>query len=572
MRPPRFVQIFKPGILGLFLFLATVAEVNGQSFKSYPAYPFPLDIKPVLSGNFGEIRYNHFHSGIDITTFGKTGIPVHAVQDGFVSRIRISPFGYGLAVYIDHLDGYTTVYAHLSVFNTELQKFMNEMQEHLHSYAVDIYPEPGKFSVKKGDIIAYSGNSGSSTGPHLHFEVRESKTEFPVNPLLFHLPVQDNEAPKASKIYFYRADALWRGAIKTESLLPGSQPASYKTKAVIDLTEGEMAIGLAAFDQLYSGGNHNGIYEIMMDTNNQEAYHFRMDRFSFDDNYFVNAHIDYRQRLKTAKKIMLCYRQPGDMAPYYPDRTLDGTVSIKAGKITKVHIQLIDIAGNKCNIFLNLRGRSDKDKENLPKLFSFDKPVKFQTAAIEVHIPALALYSSAPIDFAERGGLAGAVSKSYRIGSYYIPIQHYFDIIFKNPPIPDSLKDKTLLIRIDHKNRRMASRGHWVADNFYASSRAFGTFYLAYDQKAPNIIPLTKGHPSGNIYRFKLSDNLAGVQSYEARLDGRWILAAYSGKSHVLSCPAGIPADDKEHILEIIVKDYVGNQSIYKQAIKNYTK
>ncbi len=529
-----------------------------------------MDIHPKLSGNFGEIRYNHFHSGIDISTFNKTGIPVHSVEAGFVSRIRISPFGYGRAVYISHPDGFTTVYAHLSAFNVELQKFINGIQKHLHSYEVDIYPEPGKFSVEKGEIIAYSGNSGSSSGPHLHFEVRESKTEYPVNPLLFHLPIQDKTAPKASKIYFYQADALWRGAIKTASLLPDAKTASYKTKTIINLPEGNIAVGLAAFDQLYPGGNHNGIYEIIMDTNHQEAYHFRMNRFSFDDNYFVNAHIDYRQRLMSGKKIMLCYRQPGDMAPYYPKRSLDGSIRIKAGKKTDLHIQLMDIDGNKCDIYLSILGEAKESPGNRPRFFPYNKALKFQTTGIEVHIPALALYSSAPIAFEEKETVAGAVSKVYRIGSFYIPVQHYFDIIFKNPNIPDSLKDKTLLIRIDHKNRRIASLGKWSNGNFYASSRAFGTFYLAYDRKAPMIKPLTIGHGSGYVYQFKLRDNLAGVHLYEARLDGQWILAAYSGRLHTLSCLIDGLADDKEHILKIIVKDYVGNQNIYQQSIKKH--
>jgi len=570
MQPQRFVRIFKFPYFVFFLCLLITNDLISQTKNSYPSFPFPMDIHPKLTGNFGEIRYNHFHSGIDISTFNKTGIPVHSVASGFVSRIRISPFGYGRAVYIDHPDGFTSVYAHLSAFNPVLEKYIHSMQVHLHTYEVDIYPEAGSFPVNKGEIIAYSGNSGSSSGPHLHFELRETKSEFPVNPLLFHLPVKDISPPKASTIYFYHTNALWRGAIKTATLLPDTKTVSYKTKTIINLPEGNMAIGLAAFDQLYPGGNHNGIYEIILDTNHQEAYHFIMNRFSFDDNYFVNAHIDYKQRLISGKKIILCLRQPGDMAPYYPNENINGMLRIKAGRNLNIRICLKDIAGNKSYISFTIHGEDAINKKLSDKLARYDKPIQFNDNRIKVNIPALALYSDAPIAFKQMVKPKEALSEAYRIGSYYIPVQHYFDIVFKNPNIPDSLKDKTLLIRIDHKNRRIASLGKWLNEDFYASSRAFGTFYLAYDRKAPIIKPLTNGQ--GPVYRFKLSDNLAGVHSYEGLLDGRWILVEYSGRSHILSCKIDSLTDDKEHILKIIVKDYVGNQNVYQQSIKNYKK
>lgn len=569
MQPLRLGLIFKTGFLVLLLCMVFGQQLNAQRIQYFPSYPFPMDIQPVLTGNFGEIRYNHFHSGIDISTFSKTGIPVHSVDSGYVSRIRVSPFGYGLAVYVNHPNDYTTVYGHLSAFSSDLQTFVSGMQQHLQSYEVDIYPEPGKFQVNKGETIAFSGNTGSSSGPHLHFEVRETDSEFPLNPLLFHLPVRDVVAPKASRIYFYNTDMPWRDAIESDALLYNSKQEEYQVKSVINLPEGEIGIGLEAFDQMIDGANHNGIYEIRLDTNGQQAYDFRMDRFSFDDSHFINAHIDYKQRLLHGKKIMLCYRQPGDFAPYYPNGNINGKIKIRAGKSMNVRIVLKDVSGNQSFIIVAIHGQEKEEKELSSGLQEYDKTLKFNDDYIRVVVPPLALYYNAPVVIKKAPCPAEAVSLAYRIGNVYIPIQHYFDIILKNPEVPDSLKSKILLIRLDHKNRRIASRGKWVGGDFYGSSRAFGTFYLASDQRAPVITPLSKSLSAESTFRYKLSDNLAGVQYYEVRLDGQWILAEYSGKSHTLSCKPGKLPDDMEHILEIIVKDYVGNERILKQTIKN---
>jgi len=528
----------------------------------------PLDIPLTLSGNFCEIRYNHYHTGLDIRTNDQSGLPVYASDTGYVSRIRLSPFGYGLAVYIDHPDGYTTVYAHLSAFSPPLAKYVREMMEHLESYSVDLYPEPGQFRVSRGEVIGWSGNSGSSTGPHLHYEIRETVSEFPVNPLLYGLPVADHKAPVAERIFLYRAESPWGGPLESVSVGPeGTLPGRYKPVTLSCPAGIDIGLALAAYDQMDGSQNRNGLYAIRVTENGNLLYDFRVGRLSFDDVRFVNAHIDYRERQQSGKKITFCFRQPGDLSPLYPDAALSGILKLVPGQKRNLQVTLEDASGNRSIIPVTIQAAPQKGKsESGKRIVDFSRKYSIDTFGLKLVLPAYSLYCSAPVPLQKRSSRADALSDTWQVGYPYIPLQHYMDISL-SAGVPDfSLREKTLMIRLDHKNRRRPYTGHWNGRYFTASVRDFGTFYLATDTIPPRIEKLTAKEK--DFVRFRITDNLAGIKQYRVTLDGKWVYAQYTpGRGYLDISLAGI-APHSEHILEISVSDYVDNRSTHSEIIK----
>ena len=175
-----FKQFYMRLIIIPFLFFISVSMAQNSYPQDY--FQSPLEIPLILSGTFAELRSNHFHSGLDIKTQQQSGLKVMAAASGFVSRIKVSHFGYGKALYITHPNGYTTVYAHLQNFNPEIDAYIKHRQYKNESYEIELFPKAGELLVNNGDIVAYSGNTGGSGGPHLHFEIR-NKQEHPMNPM-----------------------------------------------------------------------------------------------------------------------------------------------------------------------------------------------------------------------------------------------------------------------------------------------------------------------------------------------------------------------------------------------------
>ncbi|MBC7912597.1 MAG: M23 family metallopeptidase, partial [Pyrinomonadaceae bacterium] len=264
--------------------------------KEYPTdFRPPLDLIPVLAGSFGEIRSNHFHSGLDYRTNQREGYPVYAVADGFISRLRVQIGGFGNAVYINHPNGYTSVYAHLQRFNTQISQTIKYYQYRREMFDVD-FPLPSiEIPVKKGDIIAWSGNTGSSAGPHLHFEIRDTKTEETINPQLFGINIPDKVKPIISGLYMYRLDnkAFTDKTPSQYFQVAGSNGSYFLNQSpVINFSE-QVGFGIATYDQQLAGGNKNGVYSIELFLDGKQIYSSALERFEFEHSRAINSHIDY---------------------------------------------------------------------------------------------------------------------------------------------------------------------------------------------------------------------------------------------------------------------------------------
>ena len=279
-------------------------------------FVLPLDIPIQLAGNFGELRTNHFHAGFDIRTQQKEGLNVYAVADGYISRIKISPYGYGKAIYIDHPGGYTTVYGHLSKGSQTVQDFIVAEQYKQKSSEIDLFPKPGDLPVKKGDLIAYSGNTGGSEGPHLHFEFRDTKTEKIINPMFFGFDkiVLDNKPPVITTLIVYpiSADAQVNKSIEPITLSISKMADGTYTSELVK-ANGTIGFGFAGYDSQDYGSGKNGIFKIVTSDNGNPSYSYTFDSFSFEDTRFVNALIDYPRFKKNGQRIQELFQyQPLD--------------------------------------------------------------------------------------------------------------------------------------------------------------------------------------------------------------------------------------------------------------------
>jgi len=333
--------------LGLLTFLCLIgAGVDDARLNDFRS---PLNIPLDLAGNFGEFRSNHFHTGIDIKTQGREGLDVFACADGFVSRIKISPYGYGNALYITHPNGYTTVYAHLSELDSSIDAFVKQAQYEFESFQVDLHPGEFQLPVVQGQVIAKSGNSGSSGGPHLHFEVRETDTEFPINPLLWDFEVEDTRAPLIYELLVYPVgeNASVNGNYGTHKVATknNSGKCSLINQNKIKVA-GEVSLGIHTLDFLNNNANKCGIFEMEVYLDDSLFYLQRMDQLDFSKGRMMNAHLDYKAYKEDRKSIHRAFQLPSNRLPIYKNIKGNGTISLKVGEEKEVKIIARDVHGN----------------------------------------------------------------------------------------------------------------------------------------------------------------------------------------------------------------------------------
>src|ERR1043165_6921117 len=297
----------------IFLLLPALLHFNTLfAQENYPKNDFrsPVDTAISLAGNFGEIRPNHFHAGFDIRTNGREGMPVYAVADGYVSRIKISAYGYGKALYISHPNGYTTVYGHLRELDSDIGLFLKKLQYAKQAFEVDTLLSPGVLPVKKGELIALSGNTGGSQEPHLHFEVRDSKTEMPINPYLFGYRIADTVKPRITQLAVYPMDgqSTVNGKHLSKKIAPVYKKGKYTfLKGDTITVSGNIGFGIECYDTENRAASRNAVYSIELQSGGKRVFYYEMKQFSFENSRYVNAHIDYASKQKHDTKIKKCF-------------------------------------------------------------------------------------------------------------------------------------------------------------------------------------------------------------------------------------------------------------------------
>lgn len=545
------------------------------------SYPKDYFQSPVLSfirltGTFGELRPDHFHSGIDIkSATGGVGQPVVAAADGFVDRIRVQASGYGNVVYIKHPNGYSTLYAHLDRFSPELQKYVRDNQYKRERFEVDLQPADGQFAVKKGQEIGKLGNSGGSTGPHLHFEIRNSMTGKVINPQLFNLPIADNVPPEIRdmKVYFLTD--------KREVLGSKALPMRRDKKGVIGL-EGDtvrfgawrVGFGVKAYDHMSGFRNDNGIYAIALFADDKLTYEWRMGELDFDETRYHNAHIDYPARKRFGAWFHRCFVLPGNQLNNYAQTETLGAVELYKDKPVKIKLKVTDAGGNTSTInFWALRDEVLETPLLLPFQYAFDYQ-KDNTIALEdfnMYVPQGTLYESLRFQYTTSASdEPGQYSPLHHLHDTRTPLHKYVDISLKPYNLPEKLRSKAVIAACND-GRPDNCGGTWVNGMLKTRVRSFGDYCIMADADPPSIVPVVFADDmrKKNSISFRIRDNFAvsgqaDKMSFRGTVDGKWVLFEFDQKRERLTYTFDEHVGPGKHQLRLAVKDDRGNEAFFE--------
>lgn len=550
--------------------------------QNYPTNYFrsPLDIPIKLSGTFGELRTNHFHSGLDIRTNSVEGLPVYAAAAGHVSRIKVSAYGYGNAVYIDHPNGFTTVYAHLREFDEPIASLVERKHYEKKTFEMDLVLFPNELPVSLGQRIAFSGNSGGSGGPHLHFEVRDTKTEAVINPRHFGFTVRDEIAPVIDfiEVVPYNKSAQINGSRMSRKIpLKHTNLNGYTTQTILEVL-GPVYIQLKTWDKHNGNEFRNGVYQIVLSTDNDTLYHFKADRFEFNETRFANAVMDYEARMLRKEQIYRCFKSSGNVLSMLPRHLPSGLIEIPAGEIRTYKLLVTDFDGNTCSSSIQLRGSSrtmailDESSMTPASIKVLPKqPLQWSNDEVQLQMPANNLYDTLHFIYRRTVKPYAMFSAVHSLHDARTPVHGFYDLAIKQNGMDDSLKAKTLLVNININRGRTAATGKWDGHWFRAKVRGLGDFYLAVDTLPPSIkninVRLGESYSKGQRIRFVLADNLAGLQSYDLYLGEVWQKSEYDGKTATLSYTFTENSPKGNLPLRLVVKDAVGNTSTFQTQI-----
>ena len=550
-----------------FFFLLITSSVFGQQYSA------PLDIKMLLSGTFGELRGNHFHSGIDIKTDGIEGQKVFAIAEGYVSRIKVSAWGYGKALYINHPDGRTSVYAHLQKFNGRIDSIVKVEHYKKEKFELNFYPNKNAIKIRKGEVIALSGNSGGSSGAHLHFEIRNTKTEHPINPLQFGFKIDDNIAPtlKKVKIYTFENSSI-DGSAKSKIYNLKKNNNTYqldKTPTIF----GDFALGIYTYDKLNGTHNKNGIYSIKLTIDSTLIYAFKVDELNFSTSRYINAHIDFTEKKESKNKYHRCYKLPHNKLSNYTTLIGDGIISFDDNDLHLIKLEVADIFGNISNLTFKVQAtKTATEKIEIEtvveaKEFSFFKPNIFKAKNFELHMEANSLYEPLNFMYNTEDSVESIFGVVHQVHTDKIPVHKKYVLSIK-ASIPSGVDDKVYIAKKDKNNNFWYMGGSWRNGFLRTKVREFGDFCIVADTIQPeikgvNIYP-GKTFNTQTTIKCTINDKQSGIKSYRAELDGKWILMDYDYKRKLLRFDIENTITKGEHTFTLEVVDNMGNSKNYK--------
>lgn len=618
-------------------------QLLAQKHADYPKGYFMFPIKPgqanFLTGNMGELRSNHFHGGLDIRTEGREGLPIYSAADGYVSRIKVTTGGYGNALYITHPNGYVTVYGHIRNYNKVIGGFLRRQQYNSKSFEIDVLPNRDLLKVKKGEIVAYSGNTGGSGGPHLHFEIRDTLDNL-LNPLYFGFDeIKDHIPPTVTKLALRPLDIHGRvdgEFARTEFILQKTGASHYSIAQPIPVW-GQIGLEILAFDMSDGTQNKNGVTCMEVKLDDKEIYTHHLEMLSFDVSKHINLHIDYEHAYNTSNKFQRLYIADGNRLAIYKTDERKGKITIRDNKPHKVTISLWDAHQNKSTCSFTLQGTSPSStvapfkavssqatvvqtvlSENVLKIiaknpkdidgtalvfvgkksfvlpvsytnsnqaiylwdmrralpdsiqlqetvqyFDFKKMVPayqevlFERDSLSIQFPARSLFDTLYLEVYRKGDI-------FTVGKPVVPMQESIDIRFvPGKPVAAEHKMRTGVYAVSGKSLSYRG-GIWVNDQLSFKTREFGRFTVAADTVAPVVKLESK---TLDKISCKITDNLSGIYSFKASLDGEWLLMQYDYKRNLIWSD---PLDETKPLqgkFVLEVADNAGNSTIFETTL-----
>jgi len=508
-------------LFSLFILLV-VSNVYGQK----ETFLWPLD-KPVkLTGNYGELRPNHFHAGIDFSTNKKINLPVYAVQAGYVSRIKVSSVGYGKSIYITHPNGKVTVYAHLTNYVALVNNYVKQAQLSKESFEIELFPDKNEFKFKAGEVIGYSGNSGHSTAPHLHFEIRDEKTEVPLNPALFYDYV-DSYPPNVTHIGFYNLADTTNPRFMNFSQVISKDGKMKLKKDTIVLKQNIIGFAFSGFDKFEATGSMNNIYEAQIMFDNKPFYKHQLDFIPFDDTKYVNQYSQVQEKWRFQK----CFQSTLFPKGMYKGVANKGRLFLMDTNFHKIRFILKDERGNQSELEFWIKAKQVEYFE--PPTITGDvfvnanEDVLFTRKKLQIFIPAYTLYNSGSVIFENTLEASGKLL----ILPYDASLRSTAIVGFEAPKKFRKFKNKLVFKNIDNTYTPIVKN-----DSVFYSVRNFGAFILNVDSISPKIkleTPNSKVKSIKGLSKvvFGVSEELSGIKEYKVSINGKWVLAEFDAKS-----------------------------------------
>lgn len=518
----------------------------------------PFDFPILLSANFGELRPNHFHNGLDIKTQGVTGKPIHCIADGYVSRVAVLHGGYGQAIYVTHPNGLTSVYGHVISFAKNIQACVRQYQYAHETFVCDLKFQPRQFPVKKGDIIALSGNEGASAGPHLHLELRRTETGEYIDPMPYfkHL-LKDSKAPVGSLIGIYpiQGKGVVNGASHKKLLAIGNlkQPVH---------AWGEIYTGISAKDYMDGTSNFYGVHSVTLYVDSVQVFNSTTDKVLPDENRMINGFTDYEELTRTRRLIMRSYKLPGNRLRLLHTNENRGAVTIDEERDYHFRYVLEDNFGNRRTYQFIVKGKRQDIPEYKPEaneMLYWNRTNVIQKPGMELVVPRYHVYENVPLRTDMRGD-SSRIAFDYILDAGRTPIHSYCDLSIGLRHMP--VADTTKYYIVQKAGKWRSSMGGKYASGWIKTRvRSLGTFSVDVDTIAPQITPIGQGgwRTSRNI-RFRIKDMESGIGSYKVYIDGKFVLFGLKKGILVIQDPEkvkkGVP-----HKLEVTVTDQCGNMA-----------
>jgi len=552
--------------------LLSISSLIAQNSYDQANFRSPLDIPLVLAGTFGELRSNHFHSGIDIKTKGREGFPVFAIEDGYVSRMKTSAAGYGKALYITHKNGFVSVYAHLQNYNDSLAKRFLEEQYNKQKFELDFFPEINQFKVSKGDTIAFTGNSGSSTAPHLHFEIRDALSQEIINPLLFGFKAKDTTPPFIKNIHIYPLDEESSINNSADTLrIPVRQISERKYQ--IDSTDirlkGLIGFGVEVFDRLDNAPNKNGVYSIELYIDSSLIYKHRMERFAFTETRYINSLMDFHAKNNYSMRPQKSFVDPNNKLGVYEHLINKGKLFFNDKTEYNGLYIIKDTEGNKSTLEFTFTSDSllkCPEKKVAIHPFYCKEENSFKNKDVEVYVSNKSLYHDIDFQYQKKQADDSFISDIHCIHNKGTAIHQSYTLSIVIDSIENRLQDKALICSLDDRGGIHCLASKWDDGKLTAKARIFGNFSAIIDTVAPNlkVKQFSRDLSNSKLMSFEVSDTLSGLSSCNAYVDGEWILLEYDAKKGRLIHYFDGKIKPGQHQLEIIVQDSVKNEKRLK--------